>query len=177
MRITRQRVIDKLNQIIHSERGTRTLQEPLIVERSGRFVLPVKADFKGQMRGIVHDQSASGATLFIEPLGVVELANAWRQAQLEEADEIERILRALSAQVGGRGGHAGGARWTCWPRSTWRWPRARQPRPPMPPSRRWAWPGPTTEGTCFLLQRPPSAAHRRASCRSPSSWAAASASC
>jgi DNA mismatch repair protein MutS2 len=104
VRAAHNRVMDKLNQLIHSERGTRVLQEPIIVERAGRYVLPVKADFKGQMRGIVHDQSASGATLFIEPLAVVELANEWRQQQLLETEEIERILRALSAVIGDEAG-------------------------------------------------------------------------
>jgi DNA mismatch repair protein MutS2 len=104
VRVAHNRVREKLNQIINSERGGHALQEPIIVERGGRYVLPVKADFKGQLRGIVHDQSASGATLFIEPLGVVELANEWRQAQMEEAEEIERILRALSAQIGAESG-------------------------------------------------------------------------
>ncbi len=104
VRTTHNRLLDKLQQLIHSERGTRVLQEPIVVERNGRYVLPVKADFKGQMRGIVHDQSSSGATLFIEPLAVIELANAWRQAQLEENEEIERILRALSAIIGGEAG-------------------------------------------------------------------------
>jgi DNA mismatch repair protein MutS2 len=101
VRAAHNRLMDKLHQLIHSERGTRVLQEPIVVERNGRYVLPVKADFKGQMRGIVHDQSASGATLFIEPMAAIELANEWRQAQLEENEEIERILRALSAVIGG----------------------------------------------------------------------------
>ena len=108
VRVAHNRVLDKLHQIINSERGGRVLQEPLVVERSGRYVLPVKADFKGQLRGIVHDQSSSGATLFIEPLAVIELGNAWRRAQLEEADEIARILRDLSAQIGAEGGAIAG---------------------------------------------------------------------
>ena len=104
VRVAHARVIDRLNQIIHSERGGHALQDTIIVERAGRYVLPVKADFKGQLRGIVHDQSASGATLFIEPLAVVELANEWRRLQLDEAEEIERILRGLSAQIGAEAG-------------------------------------------------------------------------
>jgi DNA mismatch repair protein MutS2 len=76
------------------------VQDPIVTLRSGRYVIPVKADFRGQIRGIVHDVSASGATAFVEPLGVVELGNTWREAQLEEEREVERILRRLSALVG-----------------------------------------------------------------------------
>jgi DNA mismatch repair protein MutS2 len=62
--------------------------------------VPIKADFRGEVRGIVHDVSSSGATLFIEPLAVVDLANQWRELQIEERREVERILRQLSEQVG-----------------------------------------------------------------------------
>ena len=103
MRTAHNRLMAKLQQIISSETYARALQEPLIMQRDGRYVVPVKADFKGQLRGIVHDQSNSGATLFVEPLAVVELANAWRQQQLEEQQEIERILRELGALIGAHG--------------------------------------------------------------------------
>ena len=83
------------------------IQEPIVTQRDGRYVIPVKADKKGDLRGIVHDVSASGATVFIEPLSVVELGNDWREAQLEEQREVERILRELSGLVGesARGHH------------------------------------------------------------------------
>src|SRR5690606_6502846 len=76
------------------------LQESIIVMRDGRYVLPVKADFRGAIRGVVHDTSASGQTVYIEPLAVVDLANAWRELQVQERHEVERILRDLSAAVG-----------------------------------------------------------------------------
>lgn len=76
------------------------LQDPIVTMRDGRYVLPVRADFRGAMRGVVHDTSASGATLYIEPIEVVELGNRWRELQLQERHEVERILRELSEAVG-----------------------------------------------------------------------------
>ncbi len=76
------------------------LQESIIVMRDGRYVLPVKADFRGAVRGVVHDTSASGQTVYVEPLAVVDLANAWRELQVQERHEIERILRELSGAAG-----------------------------------------------------------------------------
>ncbi|HNS51357.1 MAG TPA: endonuclease MutS2 [Anaerolineae bacterium] len=101
LRTAHERLLDKLNRMITSARLAPYLQEALITQRSGRYVIPIKADFKGRVSGIVHDSSSSGATLFIEPLSAVEMGNQWRQLQLEEEKEIERILSALSAQVGG----------------------------------------------------------------------------
>ncbi|HET6595872.1 MAG TPA: endonuclease MutS2 [Anaerolineales bacterium] len=76
------------------------LQEPIITQRDGRYVIPLRAEFKGQIKAIVHDQSSSGATLFVEPLPVVELNNHIRELQLQERDEERRILYELSAQIG-----------------------------------------------------------------------------
>jgi DNA mismatch repair protein MutS2 len=76
------------------------LQEPIITQRDGRYVIPLRAEFKGQIKAVVHDQSSSGATLFVEPLPIVELNNTMRELQLQERDEERRILHELSVQVG-----------------------------------------------------------------------------
>src|SRR5439155_25524823 len=103
VRAAHSRLLARLQAIISSDTYARALQEPIITLRGGRYVVPVKSDFKGQLRGVVHDQSNSGATLFVEPLAVVDLGNEWRQLQGEEAQEIERILRDLGALVGAHG--------------------------------------------------------------------------
>ncbi len=79
-------------------------QESLITERDGRYVIPIKAEMRGAMPSVVHDVSASGATLFVEPLAVVELGNRLREARREEEREVERILRALCAAIGAETG-------------------------------------------------------------------------
>jgi DNA mismatch repair protein MutS2 len=99
IRISHGRLIDRLNSMLTSSQYRTALQEPIITMREGRYVLPIKTDFKGQVRGIIHDQSASGQTLYIEPIGIVDLNNNWKQLQLDEKDEIERILRELAAKV------------------------------------------------------------------------------
>lgn len=99
LRVAHERLLDKLNRIITNARNASYLQESLITQRSGRYVIPIKADFRGRIPGLVHDTSASGATLFIEPLSVVEMANRWRELQIEEGKEVERILIELSAFV------------------------------------------------------------------------------
>ncbi len=99
MRTVHDRLLERLNRITADPNNSLLLQEALITQRSGRYVIPIKAEFKGRIRGIVHDTSASGATLFIEPLALVEMGNQWRELQLEEAKEIERILAALSGLV------------------------------------------------------------------------------
>ncbi len=99
MRIAHDRLQDKLNRILANPRNAPYLQESLITQRGGRYVIPIKADFKGRIPGIVHDSSASGATLFIEPLSAVEITNRWRELQIEERKEVERILAELSALV------------------------------------------------------------------------------
>ncbi|MGQ9548928.1 MAG: endonuclease MutS2 [Roseiflexus sp.] len=92
------RLQEKLHQLIATHGDA--LQEPIITVRNGRYVVPVKATHRRVVRGLVHDQSASGATLYIEPLAVVELNNAWRELQLAEQEEVERVLAELSALVG-----------------------------------------------------------------------------
>ena len=79
------------------------LQEPIITQRQGRYVLAIRADSKRRLRGLVHDHSASGATLYIEPLEVVEMGNELRELQLAEEEEVRRILMELSEQVAGAG--------------------------------------------------------------------------
>lgn len=98
--ITHDRLTQRLNSLLADAVGRGVAQEPLITQRDGRYVIPIKADYRGSMRGIVHDVSSSGATVFVEPLVAVELGNAWREAQIEEQREVERILRRLSGLVG-----------------------------------------------------------------------------
>jgi DNA mismatch repair protein MutS2 len=101
VRIAHDRLMSKLQQIVNSSSA---LQEPIISMRGDRYVVPVKADFRSQMKGIVHDQSSSGATLWVEPMAVVELANDWRKLQLDEQEEIMRILRELAREVAAEAG-------------------------------------------------------------------------
>ena len=99
MRITNERVRDKLNSIIKSTTYQKYLQEPIITMRNGRYAVPVKAEFRTQIGGLVHDQSSTGQTLFVEPTAVVELGNEYKRLQSEEKQEIERILAGLTALV------------------------------------------------------------------------------
>ena len=99
LELVRQRLIARLEQILHAPENSAYLQEALITQRQGRYVIPLRAEFKGRIRGIVHDQSASGATLFIEPMATVELNNQLRQLEVEEEQEVQRVLARLSQQV------------------------------------------------------------------------------
>ncbi|HYL41673.1 MAG TPA: hypothetical protein VET90_10215, partial [Candidatus Binatus sp.] len=98
VRIAFDRLRRRLDALVASELGN-ALQEPLVTLRNGRYVVPVKAEARSRVKGIVHDASGSGQTLFVEPLVIVELGNAWREAQLAEHEEVERILDELSALV------------------------------------------------------------------------------
>ncbi len=99
MRIAYERLMTKLQRMISDSKNAPYLQEALITQRDGRYVIPLRAEFKGRIKSIVHDQSASGATLFVEPLGVVDLNNEFRELQLAERDEERRILAELSSLV------------------------------------------------------------------------------
>ncbi len=103
VRIAYERLRARLDQLVHGELGS-ALQEPIVTLRGGRYVIPVRADAKSRVRGIVHDQSGSGQTLFVEPLIAVELGNAWREAQLKVQAEEERILDELSSLVAAHAG-------------------------------------------------------------------------
>lgn len=89
-----------LDRMTHSASYQKYLQDPIVTIRGGRFVIPVRAEYKNEVPGLVHDTSASGSTLFVEPLSAVELNNQVRVLQSEEQKEIERILAQLSAEAG-----------------------------------------------------------------------------
>jgi DNA mismatch repair protein MutS2 len=102
LRVVHGRIQEKLRNILNSSMN-QYLQEPIITTRNGRYVIPLKAEAKGRIKGIVHDQSGSGATLWIEPIGTVDLNNEYRGLFLEEEHEIEKILADLSRQVAAQG--------------------------------------------------------------------------
>lgn len=98
VRIAYDRLRRRLDALVGSELGS-ALQEPIVTLRNGRYVVPIRAEARGRVKGVVHDASGSGATLFVEPLVVVELGNAWREAQAAVEEEEGRILDELSALV------------------------------------------------------------------------------
>ena len=102
LRTAQDRVRERLNTMLRSSALAGVIGEAIVTMRAGRYVIPIRAEAKGKLKGIVHDQSASGATLFVEPLTVVELNNTWTQASLDAAREEERILDELSREVEGR---------------------------------------------------------------------------
>ncbi len=99
MRIQESRIREQLDKMIHSQTYKNSLQEAIVTQRNGRFVVPVKSEHRQSIAGMVHDTSSSGATVFIEPAGVVEANNEIKVLQSKERDEIDRILADLSAQA------------------------------------------------------------------------------
>ncbi|MBV8087768.1 MAG: Smr/MutS family protein [Chloroflexi bacterium] len=99
VRSGRDRIMRRLEAIIADPNNAEAIQEPIVTERNGRYVIAIKAGFRHHIRGVVHDQSESGATLFLEPLATVDMTNDWRQSMLEEHKEVERILRVLSSRM------------------------------------------------------------------------------
>ncbi len=93
-------VREKMDSMIHSTHYTKFLQEPIVTQRNGRFVVPVKAEHRGDVPGLVHDTSSSGATVFIEPISVVEANNDIKMLEGREREEIQRILLELSSEAG-----------------------------------------------------------------------------
>ncbi len=100
LRVAQDRLMSRLQKYVTDSKTVSMLQEPIVTQRDGRYVIPLRAEFKGKIKSIIHDQSSSGATLFIEPLPVVEANNQIRELQLAERDEERRILAEVSAQVG-----------------------------------------------------------------------------
>jgi DNA mismatch repair protein MutS2 len=101
------RLMERLQRIVGTAANAPYLQEAIVTQRQGRYVIPLRSEFKGRIPGLVHDQSGSGATLFIEPLAVVELNNRFREAQLAEEEEIRRILLRLTEMIAGEAGPIG----------------------------------------------------------------------
>ncbi|MBA2314052.1 MAG: endonuclease MutS2, partial [Chloroflexi bacterium] len=102
VRVAYDRLRRRLDALVGSELGG-ALQEPIVTMRNGRYVVPVRSEARSRVKGIVHDASGSGQTLFVEPLVVVELGNAWREALAAEQEEIGRILDELSSYVAANG--------------------------------------------------------------------------
>jgi DNA mismatch repair protein MutS2 len=99
IRTCQERIKDKLESFIKNPHTAKYLQDNLVTIRGDRYVIPVKQEYKAQVPGLVHDQSASGATLFIEPVAVLELNNELKKLRIEEHEEIVAILKKLSQQV------------------------------------------------------------------------------
>ena len=100
LRVARERLMTRLQKYLSDGKSAQMLQDSIITQRDGRYVIPLRAEHKGKIKAIIHDQSSSGATLFIEPLAVVELNNKLRETELAERDEIRRVLAEISTQVG-----------------------------------------------------------------------------
>jgi DNA mismatch repair protein MutS2 len=96
IKTSHRRLLQRLHRMVEDGRYQPALQEPIVTMRQGRYVIPVRADRRSQIPGVVQATSSSGQTLFVEPMDVVELNNQWRQLQMEDEPDIERIQPALS---------------------------------------------------------------------------------
>jgi DNA mismatch repair protein MutS2 len=96
-------IAKRLEAILHSSTNVRLIQDPIVTIRNGRYCIPIRSEFRGEFKGIVHDSSGSGATVFMEPFVVVEINNELREERSAEEREVRRILAALSLKVGERG--------------------------------------------------------------------------
>ncbi|MFC2072325.1 endonuclease MutS2 [Chloroflexota bacterium] len=99
---TRELLMKRLEGIMRTPRGRKIIQEPIITERDGRYVVPVKVEFRKEIKGITHDVSNTGASVYVEPWSTVDLGNTLRELQTAEKREVERILRNLSMVVGAK---------------------------------------------------------------------------
>jgi DNA mismatch repair protein MutS2 len=100
VQVVHARLLTRMQRMLTNPKVAPYLQDSLVTQRDGRYVLPVRTESKGNVKGVVHDQSSSGATLFIEPIQLVDTNNQWRELQLGVRSEEQRILAELSAQVG-----------------------------------------------------------------------------
>ncbi len=100
LKVAQDRLMSRLQKYVTDSKTVSMLQEPIVTQRDGRYVIPLRSEFKGKIKAIIHDSSSSGATLFIEPLPVVEANNQLRELQLAERDEERRILAEVSRQIG-----------------------------------------------------------------------------
>ncbi|WMJ90533.1 endonuclease MutS2 [Anaerocolumna sp. MB42-C2] len=100
MKVANDKIHEQLNSLLNSSSSRTKLQENIITMRNGRYCLPIKQEYRGQFPGMIHDQSSSGSTLFVEPMAVVKLNNDLKELEIKEQEEIEKILADLSNQAG-----------------------------------------------------------------------------